>query len=131
MIGMVDVELIKKKHFQEGWSIRHLAKVLAINRIMVRKALAASEVPRYRLSVEKPAPIMGPMKGLIEQWLKEDAPTEPSPSSLGRSSSPFPGEAPEEGSPPCGSSSCSTRKQDGPAGGSREDLGPARIPHLP
>ncbi len=33
MIGMVDIEFIKKKHFQEGWSIRHLAKVLAINRI--------------------------------------------------------------------------------------------------
>ena len=73
MLGMVDVEFIKKKHFQEGWSIRRLAKVLAINRITVRKALAATEVPRYRLSVEKPAPIMGPMKGLIEQWLKEDA----------------------------------------------------------
>ena len=73
MIGMVDIEFIKKKHFQEGWSIRHLAKVLAINRIMVRKVLAATEIPRYRLSVEKPAPIMGPMKGLIEQWLKEDA----------------------------------------------------------
>ena len=73
MIGMVDIEFIKKKHFQEGWSIRHLAKVLAINRITVRKVLAATEIPRYRLSVEKPAPIMGPMKGLIEQWLKEDA----------------------------------------------------------
>ena len=73
MLGMVDVEFIKKKHFQEGWSIRRLAKVLAINRITVRKALAATEIPRYRLSVEKPAPIMGPMKGLIEQWLKEDA----------------------------------------------------------
>ena len=31
MLGMVDVEFIKKKHFQEGWSIRRLAKVLAIN----------------------------------------------------------------------------------------------------
>ena len=40
MIGMVDIEFIKKKHFQEGWSIRRLAKVLAINRITVRKVLA-------------------------------------------------------------------------------------------
>ena len=62
-----------QKRFQEGWSIRRLAKALSIHRITVRKALAATEIPRYRLSVEKSAPIMGPMKGLIEQWLKEDA----------------------------------------------------------
>ena len=50
---MVDIEFIKKKHLQEGWSIRRIARCLAINRITVRKAIAAKEIPRYRLRVCK------------------------------------------------------------------------------
>ncbi len=72
MLGMVDIEFIKKKHLQEGWSIRRIARCLAINRITVRKAIAAKEIPRYRLSCEKPAPVIGPVMGIVEQWLKED-----------------------------------------------------------
>ena len=72
MIGMVHVEFIKKKHLQEGWSIRHIAKHLCINRATVRKAIAMTEVPRYRLTAEKSAPVIGPIKAVIEQWLKED-----------------------------------------------------------
>jgi len=72
MIGMVHVEFIKKKHLQEGWSIRHIARHLCLNRATVRKAIALKEVPRYRLSCEKTAPVIGPIKAVIEQWLKED-----------------------------------------------------------
>ena len=32
MIGMVHVEFIKKKHLQEGWSIRHIARYLSGDR---------------------------------------------------------------------------------------------------
>jgi transposase len=72
MIGMVDIEFIKKKHLQEGWSIRRIARVLSINRITVRKAISTKEIPRYRLTCEKPSPVIGPIKGIIEQWLKDD-----------------------------------------------------------
>lgn len=72
MIGMVHIEFIKKKHLQEGWSIRQIARHLTISRVTVRKAIRMKEIPRYRLSCEKPAPVMGPLKGVIEQWLKED-----------------------------------------------------------
>lgn len=72
MIGMVHGELIKKKHLQEGWSIRHIARHLCINRATVRKAIVLKEVPRYRLGCEKTAPVIGPIKAVIEQWLKED-----------------------------------------------------------
>ncbi len=72
MIGMVHVEFIKKKHLQEGWSIRHIARHLCINRATVRKAIAMTEVPRYRLTAEKSAPVIGPIKAVIEQWLRED-----------------------------------------------------------
>ena len=30
------------------------------------------EVPRYRLDAGKSAPVIGPIKAVIEQWLKED-----------------------------------------------------------
>jgi len=69
---MVHIEFIKKKHLQEGWSIRRIARHLCINRATVRKAIAVTEVPRYRLTHEKSAPVIGPIKSVIEQWLKED-----------------------------------------------------------
>ncbi|MHB8543070.1 MAG: helix-turn-helix domain-containing protein [Leptospirales bacterium] len=72
MIGMVHIEFIEKKHLQEGWSIRQIARHLTISRVTVRKAIRMKEIPRYRLTCEKPAPVMGPLKGVIEQWLKED-----------------------------------------------------------
>ena len=69
---MVHVEFIKKKHLQEGWSIRHIARHPCINRATVRKAIAMTEVPRYRMTAEKSAPVIGPIKAVIEQWRKED-----------------------------------------------------------
>ncbi|MHB1756462.1 MAG: hypothetical protein ACYCT9_03000 [Leptospirillum sp.] len=45
MIGIVHVEFFKKKHLQEEWSIRHIAKHLCISRTKVRKAIEMVEVP--------------------------------------------------------------------------------------
>ncbi|MDA8059149.1 MAG: hypothetical protein ACYCXP_02190 [Leptospirillum sp.] len=64
MIGMVHVEFIKKKHLQEGWLIRRIARHLCINRATVRKAIAETEVPRYRLTCGKSAPVIGPIKAV-------------------------------------------------------------------
>jgi lambda repressor-like predicted transcriptional regulator len=48
---MVDVEFIKKRHADDGWSVRKIARQLEVSRQTVRKVLAApAEPPRYRLS---------------------------------------------------------------------------------
>ena len=69
---MVDIEFIRKKHFIEGWSIRKIAKNLGTSRQSVRKALASSEIPRYKLTVPRPCPVMDPYKDLIMSWLEAD-----------------------------------------------------------
>ena len=69
---MVDVEFIKKKA-AEGWSIRKIARQLEISRQTVRKVLAApAESPRYRQSIPRPQPVIGPYLPVIERWLAAD-----------------------------------------------------------
>lgn len=72
MIGMVEKEFIRKKHFLNGWSIRRISKTLSISRQTVRKALESSEIPKYTLAREKPCPVMDPYKGIIQSWLESD-----------------------------------------------------------
>lgn len=69
---MVDIEFIRKKHFVGGWSIRKIAKNLEISRQSVRKALANSEVPRYKLTEPRPCPVMDPFRDIIRAWLEAD-----------------------------------------------------------
>ncbi len=74
---MVDIEFIRKKHFIEGWSIRKIAKSLEISRQSVRKALASSEIPYYKLTEPRPCPVMDPFRNLIMAWLEADKKTPP------------------------------------------------------
>lgn len=69
---MVDIEFIRKKHCVEGWSIRKIAKNLHLSRQSVRKALASSEIPRYKLTEPRPCPVMDPYKNVITAWLEAD-----------------------------------------------------------
>jgi transposase len=70
---MVDVEFIKKKHENEGWSIRKIARQLEVSRQTVRKVLASpAEPPRYEQRAPRPQPVMGPFLPVIERWLTED-----------------------------------------------------------
>ena len=77
MLKMVDVEFIKKKHADDGWSVRKIARQLEVSRQTVRKVLAApAEPPRYRLSAPRPRPVVGHYLPVIEKILEtdEDAP---------------------------------------------------------
>ena len=72
MIGMVEKEFIRKKHFIDGWSIRKISKNLNISRQTVRKALESSDIPQYTLTREKPSPVMDPYKEIIQTWFELD-----------------------------------------------------------
>jgi len=74
---VIDKEYIRKKHFVEEWSIRRISKELKLARQTVRKLLEDGEIPTYRLSQERPSPIMDPYREIIVNIFKEDetAPT--------------------------------------------------------
>jgi transposase len=72
MLKMVDIELIRKKHFVDGWSIRKISRQLGIARQTVRKALASSELPRYHRREPRPCPVMDPYRSIIAAWLAAD-----------------------------------------------------------
>lgn len=72
MIRMAEKELIRKKHFVEGWSIRKVAKMLEISRQTVRKALKDSSVPVYRMEKPRKSPVMDPYKDVISKWILAD-----------------------------------------------------------
>lgn len=69
---MVDIEFIRKKHFVEGWSIRKIAKSLEISRQSVRKTLAGSEIPRYKMTKPRACPVMDGYKDVIRAWMEAD-----------------------------------------------------------
>lgn len=72
MLGMVDIEYIRKKHVIEGWSIRKISRNLNVARQTVRKALQSTEIPKYNLMKEKSCPVMDPYKEIVKEWLEND-----------------------------------------------------------
>lgn len=72
MLGMVDVELIKKMR-DRGSSIRKISRLTGWSRQTIRKILAApAEPPVYSLSKPRSSPVMGPYLGIVERWLADD-----------------------------------------------------------
>ena len=57
---------------RDGMSIRHIARRFNHSRRKVRQVLEESEPRPYTLREDRPAPRLGPYKGLIEQILAED-----------------------------------------------------------
>jgi transposase len=72
MLTVVDIEYIRRKFYVEGWSIRKIAKQLAVSRPTVRKALKSAEPWRYTLQHAKPSPVMDPYREIILGWLRTD-----------------------------------------------------------
>ena len=72
MIRMAEKELIRKKHFVEGWSIRKVSKMFEISRQTVRKALKDSSIPVYRMEKPRKSPVMDSYKEIISKWIMTD-----------------------------------------------------------
>jgi transposase len=72
MLGVVDIEYIRKMHYVEGWSIRKISRQCLVSRQVVRKALRSAESWRYTRKVDKPCPVMDPYRNVITQWIKDD-----------------------------------------------------------
>ena len=72
MLGMIDIEYIRKKYFLEGWSIRRLSRTLGHARQTIRKAIAGRQISKYEIKNERPSPVMDPYRDIILEWLKAD-----------------------------------------------------------
>jgi len=65
-------ELIRRKHFVDGMSLRAIARELGHSRKFVKKAVSHASPPGYRLSKTKPKPVLDPVRPIIDAWLEED-----------------------------------------------------------
>ena len=74
MIGMASKEDIRKRHLIEGQSIRKISRETGHSRQYIRKVIAEEvpTIPKYKLTVEKEKPVVGPYLEIITQWLVED-----------------------------------------------------------
>lgn len=72
MLKMANKEIIRKKHFVEGWSTRRISRECGVSRQTVRKCLADSSVPRYNQRKPRTSPVMDRWKPVIQQWLTDD-----------------------------------------------------------
>jgi transposase len=64
-------EQIRKSREHDELSIRALADHFGVHRRTVREALA-SPIPPPRKESERPAPVLGPWKSIIDGWLTDD-----------------------------------------------------------
>jgi len=69
---MAEIEVIRRKFYRDGWSIRKIARQLEISRQTVRKALNHPGPWQYTLTQPKPAPVMDAFRDIIVAWLKQD-----------------------------------------------------------
>jgi len=72
VLGMVDVELIKKMS-ERGHSIREISRMTGWSRQTVRKHLAgAAKPPTYTQTRPRPSPVMDPYLDVVKSWLEGD-----------------------------------------------------------
>lgn len=72
MFPMADIEVIRRKHYRDDWSIRKIARQLEVSRQTVRKALNNPGPWEYTLAQPKPSPVMDPFRDIILEWLRQD-----------------------------------------------------------
>jgi transposase len=71
MIGVEEREQIRRAYFNENKSIRQIARELGHSRPTVRKAIQTAEPAAYTQKVPRAAPVLGPYKTLIDEFLAE------------------------------------------------------------
>jgi transposase len=72
VLGMVDVELIKKMH-ERTHSIRDISRMTGWSRQTVRKTLAAPAMPpAYTITESRPSPVMDPYIDVVRRWIEDD-----------------------------------------------------------
>ena len=72
MIKVEEKEEIRKLYFRKRWSIRKIARELHHSRKTVRRALNDPYSPVYRRKAPPPERVLGPIKHIIDTYLKED-----------------------------------------------------------
>ena len=72
MLNMEHKAKIRHRVLVEGKSQRQVARETGHSRNTIRKMLSDSETPRYQQQVERPAPVLGPYKALLQAWVEED-----------------------------------------------------------
>jgi len=65
-------ELIRRDHYIEGYSIRHIARQRQVHRRLVRQALAAALPPPRKAPVREPWVLTRALRQIIDQWLMAD-----------------------------------------------------------
>jgi transposase len=65
-------EQIRRDHDREGLSIRALSARHGVHRRTVRQALASPLPPPRKRPEGRPAPVLGPYRALIDEWLEAD-----------------------------------------------------------
>jgi transposase len=71
MISVEKREQIRRAYFIENKSMRTIAKELHCSRDTVKKAIASPDGEPYTLTRERPAPVLGPYKALIDELLAQ------------------------------------------------------------
>jgi transposase len=72
MIKVDEKETIRRLYFIKRHSTRQIARERHHSRKTVKKAIMDGGVPEYHLTRDKPYPVMGSYRDIIEGWLKGD-----------------------------------------------------------
>lgn len=72
MLSVDHYELIRRKHFVDGLSVRSISRELGHSRKTIRKALMHGSPPGYRRREPVASPVLDPVATLIEAWLAQD-----------------------------------------------------------
>jgi transposase len=72
MLTVTDYDRIRRAYHLEKKSMRQISRELGHGYWTIRKALDASEPPGYQMRKPRPAPVLGPYKGMLDRLLEEE-----------------------------------------------------------
>ncbi len=72
MIPVDERERIRRAYYVEQKSKRQIAREMGHSRATVDKAVEEAEMPKYQLTAPRSAPMLGPVKAQIDQWLADN-----------------------------------------------------------